>query len=228
MNENKNIVEQPKNQNDIASRFDCVVSPPLSLVTNEDCMDMMSRYPDKFFELAVVDPPYGIGYEEGGQYFNSKYDKKDWDKVPAQEYFNEVVRVSQNQIIWGGNYFNLPPCRCFIIWYKTVELKDRTFSECEFAWTSFNEPSRLYEKKPFQRNGTRIHPTQKPIELYDWIFSRWAGTGYKILDTHLGSGSSRIAAWKAKLDFYGCELDRDYYEAQEDRFKKFVAQLTLW
>ena len=133
---------------------------------NMDCMEGMKEFPDKYFELAIVDPPYGLGYEEGGQYFNSLKNKK-WDVVPDKEYFDEIFRISKNQIIWGGNYFYLKPSRCVLAWTKTIELQGRTFSEWEMAWTSFNYVARYINLKPFQRNGTRIHPTQKPIKLYE-------------------------------------------------------------
>ncbi len=202
---------------------------PSSLVYLEDCIEGMKRYADNHFDLAIVDPPYGIGYENGGQYFKHNYSKKNWDKeIPEEEYFIELQRVSKNQIIWGGNYFPMPPTRCFLIWYKTDEIKDRTFSECEYAWTSFNTPARHYALKPFQRNGSRIHPTQKPIELYAWLLSKYAKEGDLILDTHLGSGSSRIAAYKGGFNFVGFEIDQEYFNAQDKRFNDFKLQLKLF
>lgn len=203
---------------------------PISEVYNEDCMIMMAKYPDKFFELAIVDPPYGIGAEDGtGDYSKAVCKKgKKWDLVPKREYFKELSRVSTNQIIWGGNYFNLPIHRGWICWYKTDEIKGRDFSEIELAWTSFNKPARHFELKPFQRNGDRIHPTQKPVALYKWLLKNYAKEGDKILDTHLGSGSSRIAAYLMGFDFYATELDKDYFEAQEKRFREQTAQQTLF
>ena len=200
-----------------------------------DCMDALRQTPDMYFDLAVVDPPYGIGFEDGGQYFKrkNKLKGKKWDSgTPQDEYFIELFRASKNQVIWGGNYFDLPATRGFLIWYKTDEIKDRTFSECEYAWTSYNRPARHLELKPFQRNGSRIHPTQKPVTLYDWIYSpihNYLPQGGKVIDTHLGSGSNRIAADKAgNIEFYGFEIDSEYYEAQEKRYKIFKMQKTLF
>jgi len=218
------------------------VGKPISLVTNEDCMAMMKRYPDKFFELAVVDPPYGININDAGWIKQRKQAKphtdKNWDtNTPSSEYFNELFRVSKNQIIWGGNYFELRPTRGYLIWDKVCRMDQ---ADCEFAWTSFDKSARIFtyakgnesgfapKLRGSERAGINIHPTQKPIALYSWIYTNYANAGDKILDTHLGSGSSRIAAYKAKLDFYGCEIDKEYFEAQEERFKKFVSQFTLW
>lgn len=200
-----------------------------SQVTNEDCMALMSRYPDKYFELAVVDPPYGLGkkiYSGGtkGCKFQTLFGENKWDdKIPSNEYFEQLFRISKNQIIWGGNYFPLAPTRCLILWDK--KKGDNNFSMFELAWTSFDKPAKIYRKSSM---GERIHPTQKPIALYDWIFKNYSKPTDKILDTHLGSGSSRIAAYKNKLHFVGCELDKDYFEAQEKRFKQFKSQLTLF
>lgn len=198
-------------------------------IRNIDCMKMMAEYPDKYFDLAICDPPYGIGYENGGQYFKHSYSKKNWDKeIPEEQYFIELQRVSKNQIIWGGNYFPMPPTRCFLIWYKTDEIKDRTFSECEYAWTSFNTPARHYELKPFQRNGSRIHPTQKPIELYNWILHNYAEKGFKILDTHLGSGSSAIACHYYGCDLIASEIDTEYFNKAMKRINELTSQTSLF
>ena len=193
-----------------------------------DCMDYMKGLPDNAFDLAIVDPPYGIGYEDGGQYYNGIIGKE-WDSlVPDIKYFSEICRVSNNQIIWGGNYFGLPATRCVIAWTKTVELQNRTFSEWEMAWTSFQSPARWVNMKPFQRNGSRIHPTQKPSELYKWILKNYAKPGQTIFDSHVGSGSIRIACHDMGYDFTGCELDPDYHVAQEDRFNTHKAQGQLF
>ena len=198
-----------------------------SIIYNEDCMDLMSRYPDKYFELAVVDPPYGIGVETCGGHFKKFGKNKGWDKnIPNKEYFDELFRVSQNQIIWGGNYFNLPPTQCFLIWDKKQPEKV-SFAMCEYAWTSFNSKAKVFYNVSNQEKN-RFHPTQKPVALYDWIFKNYAKEGDKILDTHLGSGSSRIAAYKAGLDFVGCELDKEYFEAADKRFNEFTTQLTMF
>ena len=198
------------------------------MITNEDCMDLMARYEDNYFDLAIVDPPYGIGYENGGQYFNKSQGKK-WDKeTPDKIFFDELFRVSKNQIIWGGNYFDLPPTRCVLAWTKTRELQNRTFSEWEMAWTSFNSVARYHSLKPFQRNGTRIHPTQKPIGLYEWLLMNYAKESDKILDTHLGSGSIAIACHNLGYQLTGCEIDKDYYEAAMKRIEQHKQQQRLF
>lgn len=205
----------------------------MNIAYNMDCMEYMKSLPDKAFDLAVVDPPYGIGMDGGciGYKGANVFEKKNWDKsTPRKEYFEELFRVSKNQIIWGGNYFYLPPTRCFLIWDKGAGFRGRTYAEAELAWTSFDQNARIFERDPLC-NGDykgKIHPTQKPIPLYAWIFSRYAKPGDKILDTHLGSGSSRIAAYDAGLDFVGCEIDTDYFRAQEERFRVHTAQENLF
>ena len=199
-----------------------------SEVYNEDCIDVMKRYEDNYFDIAIVDPPYGIDINSSGTHFKEKYEIKDWDKAtPNDEYFKELKRVSKNQIIWGGNYFldRLGNCKCFIIWDKKIA-EDMSFAMCEMAWTSFKNGAKIYNKTATQLN--RIHPTQKPIGLYDWLIDRYAEKGQIILDTHLGSGSSRISANKAGLSFVGCEIDKDYFNAQEKRYKEFISQTRLF
>lgn len=203
---------------------------PISEVYNMDCMDYMKSIPDKFFDLAIVDPPYGInvgrmnmgaGYgKDCSNIKNRKWGKNDFDKsIPPSEYFTQLFRVSSNQIIWGANYFgNMPKTRCFLIWDKGEGMYGRTFSECEYAWTSFNHGARIFKMSPVDK--TRIHPTQKPVALYAWILKNYSQHGYRILDTHLGSGSSRIAAYKLGFDFYATEIDKDYFDAQEERFRR--------
>jgi len=201
---------------------------PFSEVYNEDCIEVMKRYEDNYFDIAVVDPPYGIDINSSGTHFKEKYEIKDWDKAtPNDEYFKELKRVSKNQIIWGGNYFldRLGNCKCFIIWDKKIA-EDMSFAMCEMAWTSFKNGAKIYNKTATQLN--RIHPTQKPIGLYDWLIDRYAEKGQIILDTHLGSGSSRISANKAGLSFVGCEIDKDYFNAQEKRYKDFISQTRLF
>lgn len=149
-----------------------------------------------------------------------------WDTAPGKEYFDELFRVSRNQIIWGGNYFNLPPTRCFLVWRKLTISENFSMAMAEYAWTSFNENAKLFECAP--QDATRFHPTQKPVSLYAWIFSRYAKTGMRILDTHLGSGSSRIAAYDAGLDFVGYEIDKVYFDKQEERFAAHAAQMSLF
>jgi site-specific DNA-methyltransferase (adenine-specific) len=212
-----------------------------SAVFNEDCMLVMKRYPDKFFNLAIVDPPYGLGKKlkpRGGMIgkYNSFADmgEESWDaEPPTKEYFEELFRVSKNQIVWGGNYFidKLYPTQCFLVWDK--QNGSNPMSDCELAWTSFqNKVARLYSGHIFSGIGCTnykpIHPTQKPIKLYEWILMQCANEGDLILDTHLGSGSSRIAAHKLKYSFVGCEIDKKYFDKQEARFKNFISQQTLW
>lgn len=152
-----------------------------------------------------------------------------WDIAPEKEYFDELFRVSRNQIIWGGNYFALPPTRCFLVWRKLTISENFSMAMAEYAWTSFNENAKVFECAPQGRpSDPRFHPTQKPIELYAWIYQHYAKPGDKILDTHLGSGSSRIAAYDAGLDFVGCEIDKDYFEKQEERFERHAAQMSLF
>ena len=209
-----------------------------------DCIEGMKQYPDKYFDLACVDPPYGIG-ESNKQRKNTPcsrwksaknnipYQKKEWDNsIPNDEYWEQLFRVSKNQIVWGGNYMTeyLKPKMGWIFWDKKTG--DSDFSDGELAWTSFDKALRKFEwmwsgfKK--QRPEERIHPTQKPVALYDWIFHNYAKQGDKILDTHLGSQSSRIAANKAGLDFVGFEVDREYYDQGNKRFKDFVSQMRLF
>ena len=152
-----------------------------------------------------------------------------WDVAPGKAYFDELFRVSRNQIIWGGNYFELPPTRCFLVWRKLTISESFSMAMAEYAWTSFDGNAKVFECAP-QGSVTdkRFHPTQKPVALYRWIFSRYAKQGDRILDTHLGSGSSRIAAWEAGLDFVGCELDPDYFRMEEERFEAYSAQGSLF
>jgi site-specific DNA-methyltransferase (adenine-specific) len=215
-----------------------------SIVFNEDCIQVMKRYPDKWFDLAVVDPPYGIGFGEfnrtnkasnGERYKSNKYKNSKWDDdIPSDEYFAELMRVSKNQIVWGGNYFPYlwqNGCKGFIYWHKGNPVPN--FADGELAWTSFNKVAKQFDFRYYGNLQGRtsaedkIHPTQKPVALYDWLLQNYAEKGNKILDTHLGSGSSRIAAHKAGLDFVGCELDKEYFDAADKRYKDFISQLTL-
>ena len=282
----------------------------MNVAYNRDCMDVMKEYPDGYFDLAVVDPPYGDAlHTDGGGNMGwfTKYreDSRDgsqtvhvererergrpidhlhssrrqeerrrlepirtavrplqarngsdstgeartrtthgtdtsdrtttkkiisWDVAPKQEYFEELFRVSRNQIIWGGNYFPLPPTRCFLIWRKlNIPLAGFSMAPIEYAWTSFNKNAAAFEAySSANPKEPRFHPTQKPKALYDWIFRRYAEKGMKILDTHLGSGSSRLAAYDAGLDFVGCEIDKYYFDKQEERFAEYVAQSSLF
>lgn len=198
---------------------------------NIDCMTYMKTLPDKAFDLAIVDPPYGIGEKlEGSGFvrngkksasgFDVAYTEGSWrDVAPDPLYFAELFRVTSNQIIWGGNYFELAPCRGFIFWDKLQPMEN--FSAGEFAWTSFDTPAKAFRHMYTNvagRDIQRIHPTQKPIKLYEWLLKNYAKPGQRILDTHLGSGSSAIAAHYFGCDFVGTELNPDYYKAACERF----------
>ncbi len=194
---------------------------------NMDCMEYMKSLPDKAFDLSVVDPPYGIDITQSGRLKKYNANGRKWDEEPPnEEYFKELFRVSKNQIIWGGNYFSLPPTRCFLIWDKK-QPEDVSFASCEFAWTSFNQSAKTFYYSMLHDKDYRFHPTQKPVALYAWIFYRYTKPGDRVLDTHLGSGSSRIAAYDAGLDFVGLEIDPDYFKAQEERFDAHTAQLRI-
>jgi len=220
-------------------------------ITNEDNMKLMARYEDNYFDLAIVDPPYGIGlgggaetvFESGGndKGFSSqnKYSKKEWDSTtPSQEYFNELLRVSKNQIIFGGNYFadKLPVSRGWIYWDKKItNANNKNFSDGELTWTSFDCILRkyVYDWIGFgylnnPQKQKKIHPTEKPIKLYEWILQNYAKGGDKILDTHLGSGSIAIACHNMKYDLTACELDKEYYEKAMKRLKQHTAQQRLF
>ena len=202
----------------------------MNVAYNVDCMEYMLTLPDKVFDLAVVDPPYGIGrFKHGGSVINKYGDEtRKWNnEKPTKEYFEQLFRVSKKQIIWGANNFNLPTSEYFIIWDK-VNPPDFSFAQCEMAWTNCKVPAKIFRYNSQKESSCRIHPTQKPVALYAWIFSRYAKPGDKILDTHLGSGSSRIAAYDASLDFVGCEIDPDYFKAQEERFATHTAQGNLF
>ena len=196
---------------------------------NIDCMEYMATLPDKAFDLAVVDPPYGIGEKlvNGGTWAKDrKKEYSGWDKVPQQEYFNELFRVSKNQVIFGGNYFNLPPCRCFIVWDKP-QMRMPTMADCEYAWTSFDSVAKIASILQ-DKGATRIHLAQKPIDLYFWILNKFAKPGQRILDTHLGSGSSAIAAHYFGCDFVGCEIDESYFLAAKERFDRETRQVAMF
>lgn len=152
-----------------------------------------------------------------------------WDNAPGKEYFDELFRVSKQQIIWGGNYFSLPPCRCFLIWEKTNIPENFTMAQCEYAWTSFRDNAKIFRHTSHRtKDEVHFHPTEKPISLYAWIFQKYAKPGYRILDTHLGSGSSRLAARDAGLDFVWCEIDKEYFDKQEERWEAYTEQLRMW
>jgi site-specific DNA-methyltransferase (adenine-specific) len=211
-------------------------------ITNEDNMVLMSRYPDKYFDLAIVDPPYGIDVTNqsqgkgGGVAKKIEYKKTDWDKyAPNNDYFQELIRVSQNQIIWGANHFisKIPfNSSCWIVWDKDNGETD--FADCELAWSSFKTAVRKFKWKwsgmlqqDMKNKESRIHPTQKPVALYKWILKNYANEGDKILDTHLGSGSIAIACHDLGFDLTGCELDTDYFNASIKRLTDHQKQLKL-
>lgn len=211
-----------------------------------DCMDAMREYPDGYFDLAVVDPPYG-GVKKGGYMNNtgggrckpSRYDNLSiWNcEAPGIDYFQELFRVSKNQIIWGFNNYPVEIGRrtqSIIVWDKKHP-EGIKFADCEIAWTSHDRCARIFSyrwngilQENMKSKEVRIHPTQKPVALYAWIYQNYAESGMRILDTHLGSGSSRIAAHDAGLDFVGFEIDPDYFEKQEQRFAEHTAQMNFF
>ena len=214
-------------------------------ITNEDNMELMARYEDNYFDLAIVDPPYGSdniigGYTSGkggGLSKQKKYNNELWNQnAPNTKYFNELIRVSKNQIIWGANHFisKMPyDSPCWIVWDK--ENGDNSFADCELAWGSFNKSVRKYKfrwqgmlQQDMKNKEQRIHPTQKPVKLYEWLLMNYAKEGDKILDTHLGSGSIAIACHNLDYDLTACELDKDYYEAATKRLAQHQAQLTMF
>ncbi len=209
--------------------------PLVSEVYLMDNIELMKHYPDKYFDLACIDPPYGIGHsllsgEKRGSKFVRTERHVDWDILPTDEFWIELFRVSKNQIIWGGNYFldNLPSTKGMIIWDKIQMFSGADF---EFAWTSFDTSAKAFRMSRVEAYGNtnKIHPTQKPIELYDFCYNfSKLEEGSKVLDTHLGSGSSRISANKNKLHFVGCEIDEEYFNKQNKRYEEFVSQARLW
>lgn len=203
-----------------------------SLAFCGDCMDILPKYPDKYFDLAVVDPPYGtqigaVKFSRMGGHTRKKYGKKalEWDVAPGEEYFQELFRVSKNQIIWGGNFFQLPITRCFLVWEKTQIPENFSMAMVEYAWCSFNDNAKIFKASSVNKN--RFHPTQKPEALYRWIYQKYTKPGDKIIDTHLGSGSSRRAAYDFDLDFTGIEIDKDYFEQQEKEFSVYTSQRRI-
>jgi len=213
-------------------------------VTNEDNMALMARYPANHFDLAIVDPPYGIGESSNDNKSRSKlgkskdYGKKNWDdNAPNKEYFKELKRVSKNVVIWGANHFieNIPNANssCWIVWNK--ENGENDFADCELAYCSFNSAVRKIDLRwhgmlqhDMKNKEVRIHPTQKPVALYKWLLDKYAKEGDKILDTHLGSGSIALACHDYKFDLTACELDTDYYNSAYKRFKQHSAQQALF
>lgn len=204
-----------------------------NIVYNMDCMDGMKEYTDGYFDLAVVDPPYGIENAFKATSAIRKYGDIHVanDLKPTREYFDELMRVSKNQIIWGYNHLSdmLPATKEFIFWYKHQPVN--TYADGELAWTSFKKTAKCFDYPYFGNVGgdsERIHPTQKPLALYRWIYQKYAQKGYKILDTHVGSGTSRRAAYEAGLEFIGFELNTESFRKQEEAFREFTAQQSLF
>ena len=229
----------------------------MGLFLNMDCMEGMKQYPDKYFDLAIVDPPYGdagggmdkqdtirgtirpiqiprtgirgrtySGTEANGSGGVQKTIIK-WDVAPPQEYFDELFRVSKNQIIWGGNYFQLPPNRCFLIWRKTNVPHNFSMAMAEYGWTSFWGNAKVFDYSAIGQEG-RFHPTQKPIALYKWILQNYAKPGDIILDTHVGSASSLIACEELGFDYVGFEIDKEYYQKARARIDEFNQQMRMF
>ena len=190
-----------------------------------DCMEAMKQIPDKYFELAIVDPPYGIGIS--GNPVRQMHKKKTWDNaIPSQEYFEELKRISQEQIIWGGNYYDLPPTQNYIVWDKK-QPHDFSLAMCELAWCSLQRPIKMFRYSVLNETD-KIHPTQKPIALYEWLLKNYAKQGDKILDTHVGSASSLIACYNLGFDYMGFELDEDYYKAACKRIEARKNQMDIF
>jgi site-specific DNA-methyltransferase (adenine-specific) len=203
-------------------------------ITNEDNMELMARYPDKYFDLAIVDPPYGLerlqkgSLRLGGVKGNYK-EKLEWDKKPTEEYFNELFRVSKNQIVWGANNFIMPTSEYFLIWNKKQTVDN--FATAEYAWVSMGlkTPAKIFDYGIHKHNHTdKIHPTQKPIDLYKFILDKYSKQGDKILDTHLGSGSIAIACHDYGFDLTACELDKEYFDKAMQRINNHTAQTKLF
>lgn len=223
---------------------------------NMDCMEGMKGFPDDYFDLAIVDPPYGDGLHAeggGGKGWFTKYNQKvqrenefnrfggrfdkyksenedgdkviEWDIAPPKEYFDELFRISKNQIIWGGNYFELPPTRCFLIWRKLTISEQFSMAMAEYAWTSFSTNAKVFEKAP--QDKSRFHPTQKPVALYKWILANYANDGDLILDTHVGSASSLIACEEMGFKYVGFEIDENYYKQGKERLEQCKAQVSI-
>ena len=212
---------------------------PFSEVKNCDCLPKMKEFPDNFFDLAICDPPYGIGedgkknHSRGNLARVNKYIPKTWDRqIPDLAYFINLKRISKHQIIWGGNYFPLGKTSCYIVWDK--ENGNNDFADAELAWTNFKSAVRIFKFKwngmlqgDMKNKEKRIHPTQKPVKLYKWLLHNYAKAGDKILDTHMGSQSSRIACYDMGFDYWGFELDKDYFNAGNKRFEQHISQQTL-
>jgi len=205
-------------------------------ITNEDNMDLMARYKDNYFDLAIVDPPYGIARFGNRVELSNRLCKSaklnEWDTKPSPEYFEELFRVSKNLIIWGANNFTLPESEYFLIWdkHQTVD----NFASAEYAWTNCKKPAKVFRysihktMSDRKSEGGKIHPTQKPVKLYEWLLMNYAKENDKILDTHLGSGSIALACHNLGYDLTACELDKEYFDAAMKRLKEHQQQLTMF
>ena len=214
----------------------------INKIHNQDCLEAMKLMQDNEFDLAIVDPPYGVSYARGknGWGVNDnrpKLSDVSWDKeTPSKEYFDELFRVSKNQIIWGANYFTdkITTSKCWIVWDKICETKNKSvFADAELAWTSFRKVVKIFKLRQMgfisdTKDFKRIHPTQKPTELYEWLLMNYAKKGDKILDTHLGSGSIAIACHNLGYDLTGYELDKEYYDNAIKRIKNHQAQTRIF
>ena len=202
----------------------------INKIHNQDCLEAMKLMQDNQFDLAIVDPPYGLErFKKGGSVVNKYGDEnKHWNNIkPKKEYFTELFRISKKQIIWGANNFNLPTSEYFVVWQKGNAL-DFSFAMVEMAWTNIKKPAKLFKHLHVQNKDKRIHPTQKPIKLYEWLLMNYAKEGDKILDTHLGSGSIAIACHNLGYDLTGYELDKEYYDNAIKRIKNHQAQTRIF
>ena len=197
---------------------------------NQDCLEAMRQMTDNQFDLAIVDPPYGLGkavVNSGGRFKRYENKNGNWDTdIPSQEYFDELFRISKNQIIWGGNYFPLPPSKCFVVWDKK-QPQGVSFAMAEFAWASFDKVAKIFRYRTQGQEG-RFHPTQKPVKLYEWLLDNYAEEGQTILDTHLGSGSIALACHNRGYSLTAFEIDKEYFEAAKKRLEIHQAQLTMF
>jgi site-specific DNA-methyltransferase (adenine-specific) len=203
----------------------------INKIINKDCLEVIKSPPDNSIDLVLTDPPYGLNKNSSqgagklkNRIFNQGKISENWDSAPEKEYFDEIFRVSKNQIIWGGNYFNLPTCRCFLVWDKCQPWQN--FSQVEYAWTSFDKPAKLF--KFDNRIGGKIHPTQKPLQLFEWCVDNFSNKGDLILDCYSGSGTTAIACHNLKRNFICIEKNKEFYDLSVDRLRQAQKQETLF